>query len=174
MRKSHVGLIAHLLLIAVLILSNWANPAAAEKRIKVDVTTHLGDVKDFQEGDKLAFLVSSDRDAYLLVIYVDAGGGIYQVLPNKRQQDNFYKAGLFIAIPAADAGFSFMVQPPFGQETLSVYASATPLPQLDGRYLDNGLRKLNGNIQQIRKYIINSASSGYGEASLQLQTRDRK
>lgn len=148
--------------------------AAEQKKINIDVTTHLGDVNHFQEGDRLSFLISLNRDAYITVIYKNAKGEIIQLLPNRNQQKTFYKSGLFLSIPDAGSAFSFKIQAPFGRETLWVFASDLPLPELKGHYLDDGLRKLAGKMDSIRKSLAKHPKSAYGEAHLVLFTQARK
>lgn len=142
--------------------------------IHIDVTTHLGDVHRFYDGDLLSFLVSIDTDAYLAVIYQDAGGNSILLLPNIRQKNNLYKKGIYLSIPEADAGFTFKIQAPFGKERLWVFASVTPMPLLKGKALPNGLMRLSSNIAKIRKRIKASAMTAYGETRLELYTSRRK
>ena len=169
-KRHHVAL-----RIAWLVLLLFSVPveaqAGAAKQINIDVTTHLGDVKDFQAGDQVSFLLSLDTDAYVVVVYQDARGDILQLLPNRRMRDYFYKAGLFLRLPDPAAPFAFTIQPPFGRETLWVFAADRPLPELAGSYLKNGLKKLTGDLAAIRKVLAGQARAAYGEASLVLHTR---
>lgn len=143
-------------------------------KINIDITTHLGDVKQFQEGDRIAFLLSLDTDAYLTVLYQNAAGEIIQLLPNRHQLTFFYKAGLFLSLPDPNSSFAFTIQPPFGQETLWVFAADLPLPALPGFYLADGLKKLSVGMSLIRKKLAAHPKSAYGEARLVLSTQARK
>ncbi len=142
------------------------------KPIKVDVTTHLGDKQTFLKGDSISFLLSLDADAYLLAIYEDASGSLTQIIPNKQFSKTFYKAGLFITLPDENAAFNFKVQAPFGKETLWVYASDVPLPEIEGRHLENGLKQLEQDIISIKRLILNHKQTAFGETSLEIHTKD--
>lgn len=160
--------------LAVFIFTAHNLQATEQKKINIDVTTHLGDVDHFQEGDSLVFLISLDRDAYITAIYQNAKGEIIQLIPNRHQQKKIYKSGLFLKLPDAGSAFSFKIQVPFGRETLWVFASDLPWPELKGRYLDDGLKKLAGKMDSIRKSLAKHPKSAYGEASLVLYTHARK
>lgn len=171
-----IGLIIYKLffVLAVFIFAAHNLQATEQKKINIDVTTHLGDVDHFQEGDSLFFLISLDSDAYITVIYQNAKAELIQLLPNQNQQKTFYKSGLFLKLPDAGSAFSFKIQAPFGRETLWVFASDLPSPELKGRYLDDGLKKLVGKMASIRKILASHPKSAYGEASLVLFTHARK
>ena len=66
-----------------------AGPADVELRL----TTHLGDVREFVEGDRIGFLLSLNRAAHVYLFYRDAGGDLWQLLPNARQPENLFPAG---------------------------------------------------------------------------------
>lgn len=149
--------------------------AAAEddnRHINIEITTHLGDQQTFEAGDQISFLVTLDRDAYLLMIYEDANHNLVQVIPNRHRNNNFYKNGLFIAVPNRDDPFRFVVKPPFGQETLWVFASSRPLPTLAGTTLANGLKALSQSLATIKTRLRNSTSTvPYGEAKTTIITK---
>ena len=104
--------------------------AANNKPINLSITTHLGDEQNFREGDVVSFYVSLEKDAYLAIVYQDAGGQLSVLLPNPLVADSFFKAGWFIPIPNAQNPFQFRITAPFGKETLLVFASDKPLPSL--------------------------------------------
>lgn len=160
------------LIFALLLFSISHNLTAGERqKIHIDLTTHLGDVTDFKEGDRVSFLVSLDHDAYVVLIYRNAADELIQLFPNKHMQQNFYKAGLFLSVPAGREAFVFDIQPPFGHETLWAFAADTPLPELKGKYLKDGLKKLTSGIETLRKTLLRHAKSAYGEDRLDLHTR---
>lgn len=140
------------------------------KSIDIDITTHLGDVQSFQEGDTISFLISLDTDAHVLVIYENADGQLVQLLPNKVSRKSFLSAGLFMGLPDPDADFIFKVQPPFGKETLWAFALDTSLPELKGQYLDDGLKLLTTDISVIQEKLRGWKKKAYGEASLVIHT----
>ncbi|MGD8569542.1 MAG: DUF4384 domain-containing protein [Gammaproteobacteria bacterium] len=164
------------LAVGIVVLALIKAPAAAAEdsnhRINIEITTHLGDKQTFEAGDQISFLVTLDRDAYLLMIYEDARHNLVQVIPNRHHNNNFYKNGLFIAVPDRDDPFRFVVNPPFGQETLWVFASSKPLPTLAGTTLANGLKKLTQPLATIKTRLRTDTSpSSFGEAKTTIFTK---
>jgi hypothetical protein len=139
--------------------------------IQVEITTHFGDGQSFVEGDTIAFFLSLDTDAHIVAVYEDAERRRVQILPNVNQESNYYRSGIFHPIPGKDAPFRFLVTEPFGTETLYVFASTTPMADLPGDLLDNGLKQLHGDINAIRSLIKAQARAAFGECSLQIRTR---
>ena len=146
---------------------------AALSPITIDITTHLGDRQSFEENDRVSFFLNLDKDAYIMVVYVDAAGDRYQVIPNKYQSKHFYPAGLFIPIPPADADYGFKIAAPFGEESLWVFASDRPLAMYAGKFLANGLKKLSVSLADLRASIRSQALTRYGDAQLLIHTRAR-
>jgi hypothetical protein len=145
--------------------------SATPNTIGIEVTTHLGDHQKFNQGDTIAFLVSLDKDAHILMIYQDAENNLIQIIPNRYRQQEQYRAGLFIAVPDSKEPFEFKVQPPFGEEKLWVFASNYKFPDLDGHELSNGLRKLNGNLKNILKAVRPAGVDAlYGESTTSVIT----
>ena len=172
--KNSLKFVELIIVLVVFILTAHDLYAAEQKKINIDVTTHLGDLVHFADGDNLFFLISLDQDAYLTVVYQNAEGDILQLIPNKNQQNRFYKSGLFIQLPGADSNFRFIIQAPFGQESLWVFASDLPSPELKGQYYENGLKKLTGTMDSIRKTLAMKTELAYGETRLLLYTHARK
>jgi len=158
------------LLLCLYVSAGLADPSALQK-IKIDITSHLGDQQQFQQGDEISFLLSLDKDAHIYVIYEDASGQRLQIIPNAVQPDNFYRAGFFLAIPGQDSAFRFIIQPPFGKETLWVFATDKPGLQLKGQLLENGLSLLKSDIKQIRQKIKLHSQRLWGEARFSLSTK---
>ncbi|WP_455207759.1 DUF4384 domain-containing protein [Kaarinaea lacus] len=150
-----------------------ASPDNAQS-INVEITTHLGDKQTFQQGDVVSFLVSLDRDAYVLIIFEDAEHNLWQVIPNPHRASGHYKSGLFISVPDRNEPFEFVVSPPLGKETIWVFATEKALPELPGQELDNGLKKLSDDLPAILSAIRkNRTSQFYGEAKTTLTTVEK-
>ena len=149
-------------------------PSERLSPVNIDITTHLGDQQTFVENDVVSFFLNLDRDAYIMVVYEDAGGDRYQVIPNKYQSHHFYSAGLFIAIPPEGADYRFRIASPYGEEHLWVFASDKPLAMYTGEFLSSGLKKLRVSIDQLRSSIKAQAINAYGEARLTIRTRGDK
>ncbi|WP_455205520.1 DUF4384 domain-containing protein [Kaarinaea lacus] len=146
---------------------------AADNSITVEITTHLGDAQTFKQGDVISFFLSLDKDAHVLVLHLDATGNLQQLLPNALQQNSFYKSGLFIPIPNERNPFQFKVGPPFGKETLWVFASDKTLPSIITTKSANGSLLINQDIAEIKSLLRHQATNNayeYGEAQLILNT----
>jgi len=144
--------------------------------IKVEVTSHLGDGETYIEGDEVAYFFSTDRDAYLLLIYEDAEGNLTQILPNPYSGDGYFKAGNFFRIPPEKADYAFTVRSPFGPERLWAFAASRPFPDLRGDQYETG-RVLQDSMGQILATLrAHGAAPGvaYGEANTVLTTAPEK
>lgn len=138
--------------------------------IGIQATTHLGDHQSFRKDDVVSFLLSLDSDAYVTAIYVDANNNLYQIIPNALQQDNFYKASLFIPVPPQDAAYNFRIKPPYGEETLWVFASDSEKSRLKGKPLKNGMIQLTQSLDEVRHALRSNAIQRYDEASVRITT----
>ncbi len=144
--------------------------AEKTKNIQIEITSYLGDKQVFQQGDELKFLLSLDRDAYLYVLYQTADNQLIQLIPNSNRQDNFFKADIFIEVPAESAAYQFIVSPPFGDETVYGFALDTPL-SLEGKLLSNGLKRLDVSLDEIKQRVKKTAVQYYGWSYFSLTTR---
>lgn len=163
-------------LIALLYGCATGSVAAAEP-LHVSITTHLGDRQEFQEGDRIQFLLDLNRDAYILLIYQDALGALTQMIPNTTDRSGFFKAARYLSIPDTRTPFEFVVGPPFGTETVWVYASNQPFPELEGAILDNGLKRLTQSHDSLVAALLSftrKKDSHYVAASVQLSTHSSK
>jgi hypothetical protein len=149
--------------------------AAPGKRgaFNLAITTHLGDVRHFREGDIVSFYVSLDKDAYLIIIYQDANNHLNLLIPNSLYRDNLFKAGLFIPIPNEQNPFQFRISAPFGKETLWVFASDQPFPALTTHSEDGNNTRLAWDIKTIRTTLKDHSrrhQALFEESSLTLYT----
>ncbi len=143
------------------------------RNIKLDITSHLGDGKTYREGDVISYFISSDRDAYLLLIFEDAENNLVQILPNLHSGNVFHRAGNFFEVPGTDAVFEFKITEPYGVERVWVFATTKPFPALLGRGLENGLVLLNKSMHRIRSQLRDyalDAGLAYGETSTTITT----
>lgn len=143
----------------------------ALQAVDIEITSYLGDQQLFQQNDVLTFLLSLNKDAYIFAIYEDASQQLMQIIPNINQQNNFYKAGIFIAVPAQNAAFRLIVQPPFGKEKLWVFATDAEKIILTGKSQVNGLKVLEADIKKIRQQIKQQSKKIWGEAHFNLTTQ---
>jgi hypothetical protein len=161
--------IAAIMVLAAFCLILNSTHAANDKPINLSITTHLGDEQTFREGDIVSFYVNLEENAYLVIIYQDASGQLNVLLPNALHTNNFFNAGLFIPIPNEQNPFQFRITPPFGKETLWVFASNKPLPGLASA----GTAAFNSTIATARNAVkthCRKHNAVYEEASLSITT----
>ena len=161
--------IAAIILYVAFCLLNATAIEAKNPKINLSVTTHLGDTQSFREGDVVSFYVSLEKDAYITVVYQDAGDRLNVLLPNALHENNFFTAGWFIPIPNEQNPFRFRITPPFGKETLWVFASDKPFPGLTTA----GQTALHSNIETVRNTLKKHCrrhNAVFEEASLSITT----
>lgn len=157
--------------VAIFFSQSALSSEVVRKEIQIDITTHLGDVRDFKNGDEVSFLISINRSSNVLVLYRSANGHLIQLLPNRIQKRFYLNSGIYLPIPNKNAPYIFKIQPPFGKEVLWVFASDSEFPELEGKERIDGTKNLKDNIKSIRKIIMSLPSEYYGEKSYQLITR---
>lgn len=157
--------------IATLVLNPVA--AAEPEPISVEITTHLGDQQSFVDGDVISFLLSLDRDAYIYLYYQDASANIFQIFPNRRSGNHFYRKGFFMPLPPSQINFQFKIQPPFGDEKLSVFATDNADVRLEARPLNNGLSMVTATIREIEASFRQQSDLQFGSASLIIKSQPR-
>jgi len=96
--------------------------------IHVTITTHLGDEQHFREGDEISLLLSLDHDAYILLVYQDAGGNLVKLFPVRKNDNGRVPAGDFMPFPRRTDGLRLVVAPPFGEEQVWAFAAAEAFP----------------------------------------------
>lgn len=167
--QTHKGAV----LFFTILMYGCAAVAATPEPLRVSITTHLGDQQEFQQGDHVQFLLDLSRDAYILLIYQDARGVLTQMIPNTTDPNGFFKAARYLHIPGADTPFEFVVGPPFGTETVWLYAASQPFPELVGAVLDNGMKRLRqSHIELVTALQTHARKQDlhYVSASVQLKT----
>lgn len=141
--------------------------------IHLELTTQRGDGATFAKGEKIIYYVSTDRDAYLLLLYKDAENRLIQIYPNNRSGKGFHKAGEYMAIPDRSDPFDFTITPPFGVEQVWAFAATEPFLPLKGNGRSNDLTilqdGLNGILPQLRTHG-KKAGVSYGEANVVVTT----
>jgi len=88
------------------------------------------DKETYREGDKIKIYLKGNKPFFARVIYRDAGNNNLQLLPNPYRQDNYFQGGVTYAIPSGTDKFELEVNPPFGEESIMIYASVSELGDL--------------------------------------------
>lgn len=147
--------------------------AQSGPKIRLQITSHLGDGQTYREGDSISYFVSTDMDAYLLLIYADAGNNLIQILPNRYSGEGFFPAGKYLQIPGPRDRFEFTITAPFGLERVWAFASSRPFPRIKGAELENGLFLLQSDLNSIVKtlrQVAKEPGTAYGEAQATVTT----
>jgi hypothetical protein len=87
------------------------------------------------EGDGLKAYVRGNKPFFGRLIYKDASGTQYQVLPNPYRSDVYFQGGVIYEVPGGNDQFDLTITPPFGEEQLTLYASTAPLGDLESANL---------------------------------------
>jgi hypothetical protein len=89
------------------------------------------DKETYREGDKIKIYLKGNKPFFARVIYRDAAKTNLQLLPNPYRQDNYFQGGVTYEIPSGRDKFELEVNPPFGEESIIVYASVSELGDLN-------------------------------------------
>lgn len=101
------------------------NPAAP---LTVQVWT---DQTRYRSAERVKIFLKGNRPFFGRILYRDARGQLLQLLPNPYRTENYFQGGVVYEIPSGNDRFTLDVSPPFGEEQILVYASSSPLGNLD-------------------------------------------
>ena len=123
--------------------SRFADDPSAPLQVKA-----WTDKRAYKAGEKIKVYLKGNKPFYASVLYKDAGGATVQILPNPRRSDNYFNGGSIYEIPSGSDTFDLEVNPPFGEESIIVYASTAPLGEL-GLKADGGVYQVLTKTQEI-------------------------
>jgi hypothetical protein len=83
--------------------------------------------KTYRAGEKVEIQVEGNKPFFGAIFYEDAGGTLVQLLPNIYRNANQFEAKVPITLPGEGDRFELKVEPPFGNERITVFASTCPL-----------------------------------------------
>lgn len=86
--------------------------------------------KEYRSGEKVRVFLRGNKPFHARVLYMDAGGGLVQLLPNPFRLDDYFNGGTVYEIPSGPDRFELEVTPPFGEEQIVVYASTASLGEI--------------------------------------------
>lgn len=89
------------------------------------------DKTSYSTGEKIRIYLKGNKPFFARLIYRDAAKNNLQLLPNPYRQDNYFQGGVIYEIPSGKDQFELEVNPPFGEESLIVYASVSELGDLN-------------------------------------------
>jgi hypothetical protein len=89
------------------------------------------DKKEYKNSEKIKVYIRGNKPFYARVVYKDASGKTVQLFPNPYSSNNYFKGGTLYEIPSGEDRFDLEVSPPFGSESVTVYAGSSQLGDLD-------------------------------------------
>jgi len=89
------------------------------------------DKKEYKNSEKIKVYIRGNKPFYARVVYKDAAGKLVQLFPNPYSSDNYFKGETVYEIPSGEDRFDLEVSPPFGRESITVYAGSSQLGDLD-------------------------------------------
>lgn len=141
--------------------------------VNLEITSHLGDQQSFVEQDVISFFISLDQAAFVYAFYQDATGRVYQLIPGRAQPEHYFQPGFYIPFPAQNSSFQFVVQAPFGEEQIWIFASDQGRLVFAGKQSAHGIKQLTEGRSALADSIKAASSRVFGEASLTFHTRRR-
>lgn len=142
--------------------------------------------QDYRQSEQIRIFLKGNRPFFARVIYRDTKGQVLQLLPNPYRTDNYFQGGAVYEIPSGNDRFQLEVVPPFGEERIIVYASTSPMGDLQvadagGVYevrtkaadMDAKVRgvKISKSPASDKQTAAAGAGAGFVEASATLKTK---
>ncbi|MBB6098163.1 hypothetical protein HNR42_001588 [Deinobacterium chartae] len=131
------------------------NPVPAEVGVSVWTDRDPGGNGNptYRPGERIRLYVRTTQDAYVYLFNVDPNGKVDLILPNRYSGgDNFVRAGVTKMFPPENAGFTFDIAAPYGENKVLALASRTPL-----------------NIDDIARFQ-NDQAGGFAQVTVSTQT----
>ena len=94
------------------------------------------DRETYSQGQSMKVYLKGNKPFYAKVVYRDARGSLVQILPNAHRTSHHFNGGTVYEIPSDRDSFTLKVMPPFGEESVTVYAGTRPLGDLDTQDAD--------------------------------------
>jgi hypothetical protein len=156
-------------------------PAPAGDTLNVRVWTNQN---SYRAGEKIIINLQGNRDFYARIVNLSPDGTITQLLPNSIRGEAFFKGNTVYTIPGQGDQFDLTVSPPFGKETVIVYAGLVELGPVKMQAAPGGLSTFSGDqatLAKATRAITVTPAAGasaslpaitdFYEARLQLDTR---
>jgi hypothetical protein len=89
------------------------------------------DKSEYAKGESMRLFIEGNKGFYGLIVYKDVSGDLLQLLPNAHREDNYFEGGVVYEFPTGGDRFKLEAAPPFGLETLTLYAATAPLGDLE-------------------------------------------
>jgi hypothetical protein len=89
------------------------------------------DKKAYRERDKIKIYIRGNKPFYARILHKGVTGELLQLLPNPRRPDHYFNGGAVYEFPSDADRFEMEVTAPFGPERVIVYASTSPLGEVN-------------------------------------------
>jgi hypothetical protein len=111
------------------------NELASKKEFADDPTLPLTvkiwtEKNEYKGKEKIKIFLKGNKPFFARVLYTNVQGESLQLLPNPYRMDNYFNGGVIYEIPSGKDRFDLEVTPPFGEESIIVYASSTELGKI--------------------------------------------
>ena len=106
------------------------------------------DKNTYKESENIKIYIRGNKPFYVRLVCKKADGQVMQVLPNPFREDNYFNGGVIYEFPSAEDKFRMEVTPPYGQESIIVYASTAPLGEINLEPA-GGMHKTNTDLNSI-------------------------
>lgn len=84
----------------------------------------------YNSGNKMKLYLKGNKPFYATIVHRDAEGNHLQLLPNPYRHENYFQGNVTYEIPSGQDQFDLSVKPPFGHDTVTLYASTARLGAL--------------------------------------------
>lgn len=101
--------------------------------------------KCYRDGENIKIHIQGNRDFYARIVDISPSGDIIQLLPNDYRKINFFAGGTVYNIPDKDDRFDLKVSAPYGEDRIVVYASESPLGDVNMEAVGKGLNMYRGS-----------------------------
>lgn len=107
------------------------------------------DKNEYREGAKVKVYLKGNKPFYAKVIYKEAGGNLVQILPNPFRSINYFNGGVVYELPSGDDRYELEVSPPFGSESVIIYASTAQLGEIKVTDSGAGVYTVNSSLTDV-------------------------
>ena len=134
-------------------MTAWSESAAPASKLNLKLWVDRLDGAVYQKGEKMTAYIRADKDCYLYLFYHDAGGNDFLIFPNRLRPNHQITGGKVYEIPSRADQFDFTIVAPLGVEILKAFASNQPLPELQGKAISGGIKKLKLSAADLAKTL---------------------
>ena len=86
---------------------------------------------EYREGEKIKIYIRGNKPFYARILHKGVNGELLQLIPSPYRKDHYFNGGAIYEIPSGEDQFNIEVAPPFGRESIIVYASTAPLGEIN-------------------------------------------